>query len=69
MTWTTVSRPWHDTSVDYCEVCGNLLIGRAWTFVDDRGVTIRACRPDDERLWRLLQRTRAARATQSETAT
>lgn len=50
MTWTTIEKHWNDTSVEYCDVCGNLLVNRYWRFTDESGVPRRACRPDDEEL-------------------
>ena len=54
MAWLPLQKTWHDTDVDYCEVCGNLLIERAWTFDGRDGKLVRACREDDERLYGLL---------------
>jgi hypothetical protein len=55
MVWRTLDKSWHDISVEYCDVCGNLLIGKYWEFLDQRGEPIRACREDDEQLYgRLL---------------
>jgi hypothetical protein len=56
--WRELNKPWHNTAVDYCEVCGNLLIRRYWEFVGADGETLRACRRDDERLYHLLRRHR-----------
>lgn len=50
MSWVTIDKTWHDTTVDYCDVCGNLLIRRAWEFTGRDGQTLRACREDDQRL-------------------
>lgn len=60
MSWETLTKSWHDTSVDYCDVCGNLLINRYWRFVDADGGVLRACREDDEALeaWLRQQRRR-----------
>lgn len=55
MTWHELPKSWHDTTVDYCDVCGNLLIHRFWAFVGDEGSSVRACREDDERLYHLLR--------------
>lgn len=60
MTWLILDKTWHDTNVEYCDVCGNLLIERAWVFRGAGGEEIRACREDDERLYATL-RTYAAR--------
>ena len=50
MTWLELPKTWHDTNVEYCDVCGNLLIERAWVFDGADGKPVRACREDDERL-------------------
>ena len=54
MAWQELGKTWHDTNVEYCDVCGNLLIRRAWVFRAPDGRTLRACREDDERLYALL---------------
>jgi hypothetical protein len=59
MSWQELHKPWHDTSVDYCDVCGNLLIHNYWEFKAD-GKAMRACREDDERLWTRLESFRAS---------
>ena len=58
MSWKELHKPWHDTSVDYCDVCGNLLIHNYWEFTA-QGEIMRACREDDERLWARLESFRA----------
>lgn len=58
MSWIELRKPWHDTSVDYCDVCGNLLIHKYWEF-NTGGETMRVCREDDERLWARLEKVRA----------
>jgi hypothetical protein len=55
MSWVEMPKTWHDTNVDYCDVCGNLLIRRAWEFRGADGALLRACREDDERLYHLLR--------------
>jgi hypothetical protein len=50
MGWQKLEKPWHDTNVEYCDVCGNLLIDRAWVFTGPDGSTLRACRESDEPL-------------------
>ena len=50
MGWQELGKTWHDTNVEYCDVCGNLLIRRAWVFEAADGRTLRACRESDERL-------------------
>ncbi len=62
MTWVELNKPWHDTGVDYCDVCGNLLIRRYWEFLSTDGEPLRACGQDDERLYALLRRHRAGYA-------
>lgn len=59
MSWIELRKPWHDTSVDYCDVCGNLLIHKYWEF-NTGGEIMRACRKDDEQLWARLETVRAA---------
>ena len=54
--WRDLDKTWHDTSVDYCDVCGNLLIRRYFGFTGDDGHLLRACREDDQRLYRKLRR-------------
>ncbi len=58
MTWRDLDKSWHDVTVDYCDVCGNLLIRQYWEFqVEQAGkaVVLRCCREEDERLYvRLL---------------
>ncbi len=61
MAWRSLDKTWHDTTVDYCDVCGNLLINRYWSFDDPDGHPVRACREDDERLLHKLRRFRAER--------
>ncbi|MCY7418046.1 MAG: hypothetical protein LH650_06040 [Chloroflexi bacterium] len=55
MAWLELHKTWHDTDVDHCDVCGNLIIHRYWAFDDVDGVTLRACREDDERLYHRLR--------------
>jgi hypothetical protein len=57
MAWQPIVKAWHDTGVDYCDVCGNLLVRRYWAFSAD-GRDFRACREDDERLYARLKRAR-----------
>lgn len=59
MAWHDIQKTWHDTTVDYCDVCGNLLIRRCWEFTGHKGGTLRACREDDERLYHRLRAFRA----------
>jgi hypothetical protein len=56
MAWEPIDKTWHDTTVDHCDVCGNLLIRRAWVFTTPDGRRLRACREDDEQLHARLQR-------------
>lgn len=50
MTWEPIEKPWNDISVEYCDVCGNLLIRRFWRFTTCDGVELRACSEDCEGL-------------------
>jgi hypothetical protein len=72
MAWVSLDKTWHDTDVEYCDVCGNLLIRRAWEFGGVDGTILRACREDDERLYHLLReyapRIEQARQAQGGTA-
>jgi hypothetical protein len=60
MAWTELGKTWHDTNVEYCDVCGNLLIRRAWVFDAPDGRTLRACREADERLYARLEALRTS---------
>ena len=51
MAWEELRKPWHDTAVEYCDVCGNLLIRRYWRFTAADGRSLRACRREDEDLY------------------
>ena len=59
MAWLELPKTWHDTNVEYCDVCGNLLIRRAWVFESPDGRTLRACRESDERLHARLRGARS----------
>ena len=57
MAWHELNKSWHDTTVDYCDVCGNLLIARYWSFIESGGgVTRRCCDETCERLFHRLRR-------------
>ena len=58
MSWHALEKPWNDVSVEYCEVCGNLLIQRYWEFTGPDGVTVRACEEECEALAERLRRAR-----------
>ena len=60
MAWVSIDKSWHDTTVDHCDVCGNLLIRRAWVFTGPDGQELRVCREDDERLLAILRERAAA---------
>jgi hypothetical protein len=60
MGWHELRKEWHDTTVDYCDVCGNLLIHRYFAFIGDDGQPRRACREDDERIYHKLLEFRPA---------
>ena len=55
MGWKELQKTWHDTNVEYCDVCGNLLIRRYFEFTGAAGEPLRACREDDEQLYHLLR--------------
>jgi hypothetical protein len=57
--WQKLNKTWQDTTVDYCDVCGNLLIVRYWSFTDEQGREFRSCDPSCERLLARLRRSRA----------
>jgi hypothetical protein len=62
MTWRELGKSWHDVTVDYCDVCGNLLVRRYWEFQaeqEGKSVLLRACREEDEALYSRLQVLRA----------
>jgi hypothetical protein len=56
--WHNLNKVWHDTTVDYCDVCGNLLITRYWSFTDEGGKELRCCDPSCERLHARLLKSR-----------
>ena len=57
MAWHELKKNWHDTTVDYCDVCGNLLITRYWSFTEpDGGQPRRCCDETCERLFHRLRR-------------
>ena len=58
MPWKPLNKTWHDTTVDNCDVCGNLLIHRYWEFPDVDGNALRTCNPDCERLYGRLRTAR-----------
>ena len=58
MGWEKLNKTWHDTTVDYCDVCGNLLIVRYWRFTDGQGRDLRTCDPSCERLLARLIKSR-----------
>jgi len=57
MTWKELYKPWHDTTVDYCDVCGTLLIRKYWEF-NSGDLLLRACCEGDEKLWKRLEKYR-----------
>lgn len=57
MTWHDLKKNWHDTTVDYCDVCGNLLIARYWSFTEPDGDGLRRCCDEScERVFHRLRR-------------
>ena len=51
MPWVDRNEPWHRTSVAYCDVTGQLLPRRYWSF-EHEGVTYRVRDPKTEELFR-----------------
>ena len=66
MAWVDREVAWHDLAVEYCEVTGQLLPRRYWSF-DVDGRVLRAAHPRYERLYLeyVLPRVAAARAQES----
>jgi hypothetical protein len=60
VSWHALEKPWNDVSVEYCEVCGNLLVQRYWLFTSPEGDAVRACSEDCEELAGRLRRAREA---------
>lgn len=50
MAWVEIRQPWHRTEVDYCDVTGQLLPRRYWTF-EYEGRTLKVCDPRAEGLF------------------
>lgn len=51
MTWVDRVLPWNNLTVEYCEVTGQLLPRRYWSF-EVEGVEMRAAHPRYETLYR-----------------
>lgn len=66
MAWVERDVSWHDLTVEYCEVTGQLLPKRYWSFEVD-GRVLRAAHPAYERLYLdyVLPRAAVARAEES----
>lgn len=66
MAWVDREVAWHELAVEYCEVTGQLLPKRYWSF-DVDGRVLKAAHPRYERLYReyVLPRGAAARAQAS----
>ncbi|MGI8973795.1 MAG: hypothetical protein ACR2HI_06425 [Gaiella sp.] len=66
MAWVDREVAWHDLAVEYCDVTGQLLPRRYWSF-DVDGRVLRAAHPRYERLYLeyVLPRMGAARAQES----
>jgi hypothetical protein len=60
VSWHALEKPWNDVSVEYCEVCGNLLVKRYWQFEGPGGEPVRACSEECETLAGRLRRARDA---------
>jgi hypothetical protein len=63
MTWVERDVAWHELDVEYCDVTGQLLPRRYWSFEAD-GRVLKAAHPRYERLYRehVLPRAAEARA-------
>lgn len=51
MAWVEARRPWYRTEIEYCDVTGQLLPRRYWTF-EHGGRTLKARDPRAEELYR-----------------
>lgn len=70
MPWRELDKEWFDTTVDYCDVCGNLLINRYWAFeAGDGEQEIRACSQRCENILAELREAREIPAPWDETDT
>ena len=70
MTWVERDVAWHDLGVEYCDVTGQLLPRRYWSFAVD-GRSLKAAHPRYERLYLeyVLPRAAVARAQESGVST
>jgi hypothetical protein len=50
MPWVERDEPWYQTEVEYCQVTGQLLPRRYWTF-EVNGNVVKTCHPRYERLY------------------
>lgn len=48
--WIELRRPWNDTSVRNCPVCGQLIPRKCWSF-EVEGGTLECCGPNCETLY------------------
>jgi hypothetical protein len=58
MPWKPLAKSWHDRTVDYCDVCGNILIRQYWESPDVADKPLRSYNPDCESLYSRLRRAR-----------
>jgi ribosomal protein L24E len=50
-TWVEIERPWHDTAVTQCALCGRLVPRRIW-MVEIDGQSLPFCNDECEGLYR-----------------
>ena len=60
MVWVDLIVPWHNTDVNYCDVTGNLIVGKYWEFTDKKDDAVyRVTDPSIEELHYKLTKFRA----------
>ena len=60
MVWVDLIVPWHNTEVNYCDVTGNLIVGKYWEFTDKNdGGVYKVTDPSIEELYYKLKKFRA----------
>lgn len=60
MVWVDLIVPWHNTDVNYCDVTGNLIVGKYWEFTDKKDSAVyRVTDPSIEELHYKLTKFRA----------
>tara|TARA_B100001123_G_C15284484_1_gene1015147 strand:+ start:1045 stop:1275 length:231 start_codon:yes stop_codon:yes gene_type:complete len=60
MAWIDLKVPWHNTDVNYCDVTGNLVVGKCWEFSDkETGEVFRVTDESVEELYYKLKKFRS----------